>query len=628
MPTRVQLPDGSIGEFPDGMSESQIEGVLQKQYGGPQTSSRPAGLPAGMDLPQLPAHPAVNMRGGAGNLETIPSSEAEPGLLGAIKTGVHNFGARVANNGIALVKPLEHPIDSMLSHPGFANPSDMGGPIQTIINSPDKGVGVANALGDTATALLTAKGMEGAAKLAPKIVPAIGRAGSALQDAGAGVINSKFAPTMKEVIRGNNPGRGILESGIGTTLSKASLANKINGATEAVGSRIGDAVERADENELAPRILSSDIASSITNPINQALGKINGPFGTASTAPYETMSAKLGNTAPGAKAPIFGPDAPSEILPSDLWKHIQNLDQNTRFNTDPEVESVNETRRDIRQGLRPSLEAAAPTIRPLSRTYSDLLSADNAVSRSQGGFSVPKGIASLADATIKSTPVVTGAASRLFKIGGGLKSFAMNAPEWMGGHGGSSPTIGFQQKPQNASSIGPENDRPSVLRGLIDPDYSEGGFPARPSVVTPVPSSPLRLPAIASEGELQPMVWPKANPYPDLAEDFSRTRIVPSRSKIPSTTLPSETKGLMLGAGERLGLPADVGEQTVDPRFLQKQSYPSLNKGTTIEKSPVFFPPKSPGMLNGLFTVGEDGQIMPQRKGLPEPKPKSRKGNK
>ena len=32
MPTQVQLPDGSIGEFPDGMSQDQISAVLQKQF--------------------------------------------------------------------------------------------------------------------------------------------------------------------------------------------------------------------------------------------------------------------------------------------------------------------------------------------------------------------------------------------------------------------------------------------------------------------------------------------------------------------------------------------------------------------------------------------------------------------
>ena len=31
-PTRVQLPDGSIGEFPEGMSQDQIQSVLTKQF--------------------------------------------------------------------------------------------------------------------------------------------------------------------------------------------------------------------------------------------------------------------------------------------------------------------------------------------------------------------------------------------------------------------------------------------------------------------------------------------------------------------------------------------------------------------------------------------------------------------
>ena len=42
MPKRVQLPDGSIGEFPDNMADGDIEKVLQKQYGPPQQESAPA----------------------------------------------------------------------------------------------------------------------------------------------------------------------------------------------------------------------------------------------------------------------------------------------------------------------------------------------------------------------------------------------------------------------------------------------------------------------------------------------------------------------------------------------------------------------------------------------------------
>ena len=56
----------------------------------------------------------------------------------------------------------------------------------------------------------------------------------------------------------------------------------------------------------------------------------------------------------------------------DLWRTIQNIDRNTRFNPDPEVEGVNELRRDIRGGLRGNLEEAVPGLKPLSQRYGDL----------------------------------------------------------------------------------------------------------------------------------------------------------------------------------------------------------------------------------------------------------------
>lgn len=186
---------------------------------------------------------------------------------------------------------------------------------------------------------------------------------------------------------------------------------------------------------------------------------------------------------------------------------------------------------------------------------------------------------------------------------------------------GPKPNFGKFQMPTNKGLLqAPGIDEPA--------SPYEFGTPVRTSITPDAPTSFPRLPATASEGDLKPMIWPKANAYPGLAEDFASTRIVPSRSKIPSTTLPSETNGLMLGAGERLGLPADVGEQNIDPRFLQKRDYPALNAATAIEKPPVVFSPKRPGMLNGLFTAGEDGQIIPERKGLPAPKPKTLKGRK
>lgn len=615
--------------MPDKWSQYEVpaSGADKWEQYAEKPSNRPAGLPAGVDLPGVTAHPAVTMRGGiTGNLETIPTNEAEPGILGGVKAGVHNFGARVANNAIGLAKPWANPIDSILSHPGYSDPSKMTGAIDTIRNAPDKLVGVENAAGDIATAGLLGKVVEQVPKIPLPTVRNVGRLGEVLQNAGSSLLNSKFSPTMKETIRGNDPGRGMLEAGIGPTLTKGSLANKVSGATEAVGSGIGNAVTRADQNALAPPILSREIAPAITSPINEAVSHLNGPFGTASTAPYETMTAKLGNTAPEATAPIYGPDAPSEILPSDLWKHIKNLDKNTRFNTDPEVESVNETRRDIRQGLRPHLEASDPTIAPLSRTYGDLLSAQDAISRTQGGFGVPKGVASLIDSTIKSTPVVTTGATGLFRVGRGLKSLSTNAPQWMGGQGGAPPTLPFQ--PRTSPFIASPRLLPSETVGNQGgAEYSQGGFPGRPSVVTPAPGSPLRLPSNTNAGEAQPMVAIKSSQPASVPEQYARTRVVPTKGelrRIGGTTLPPEHQGLSLPSGSTLlRLPSSTTPGEVQTMVGILNDYPELASGFAREKTPTIFSPKE-SIPSGKFTVDQDGNVVPSRLQLKAPPKKSR----
>lgn len=49
MPIHVQLPDGTVGEFPDGMQDAEIERVLRSQFGGPkQTEEVPQNPTDGM----------------------------------------------------------------------------------------------------------------------------------------------------------------------------------------------------------------------------------------------------------------------------------------------------------------------------------------------------------------------------------------------------------------------------------------------------------------------------------------------------------------------------------------------------------------------------------------------------
>ena len=63
-PTRIQLPDGSIGEFPEGMSESQIESVLANQF--PATTAKnsiqnvPGAIPGMAEPNARPAPPTLS----------------------------------------------------------------------------------------------------------------------------------------------------------------------------------------------------------------------------------------------------------------------------------------------------------------------------------------------------------------------------------------------------------------------------------------------------------------------------------------------------------------------------------------------------------------------------------------
>lgn len=167
----------------------------------PNTPAQPVGVPAGVTLGQPAAHPAVNMRGGEGNLETIPALQSQPGVMGSVQTGVHNFGARVANNGLGLLKPVLHPIQSgneILQRGAFPITPDAIRATQYNPSGPDAGATVANVLGDAATAFLTHK----VAQTIPKI-------GSGVRSGAANLGNIAIGTAAGDVNYGADPGRAI-----------------------------------------------------------------------------------------------------------------------------------------------------------------------------------------------------------------------------------------------------------------------------------------------------------------------------------------------------------------------------------------------------------------------------------
>jgi hypothetical protein len=100
---------------------------------------------AGPDgVPQLAAHPQT---------PAMQSSLLAPST----------YGKAISDTVSGLAKPLAHIPSQIASYGGFKNPADQGGPIQSIVNNPDKGAGVADALTQVGTGLLLGKATEAVA---------------------------------------------------------------------------------------------------------------------------------------------------------------------------------------------------------------------------------------------------------------------------------------------------------------------------------------------------------------------------------------------------------------------------------------------------------------------------------
>jgi hypothetical protein len=137
MPTRVQLPDGNIGEFPDGMSNSQIEAVLQKQF--PPKAAHPGMLEphgkwnlgdvlrgAGAGVKQLVMHPldtGVGMVQGALASGMSPTGEGYPSTAA---TGRPQDSAANLKVQMDAQEGQRQQAEQIKEHPAFAAGSVVG----------------------------------------------------------------------------------------------------------------------------------------------------------------------------------------------------------------------------------------------------------------------------------------------------------------------------------------------------------------------------------------------------------------------------------------------------------------------------------------------------------------------
>ena len=585
---------------------SDMVQTLPAGASGPLPGVPKAPVPAGLQGPPL----KPGLRSWFDQETARQPHSADQGVVGNVLTGLGNIGG----GAMSLATPLVHPLkaeefagraayETYLNPLGTAyklatgQPTETGQFVSDILHNP---VSSAEQLVGQAAG---AKGLGLAGEVAR---PLATKAGGLLQDVAAENLNSRMSVGPKDTLYGQNPGRGILKSGIGLSTQRG-LSTKVQGAMDANGQVISNIVNRADVNANAPTITPRQVAPAINGPIDQQLSVVRGPgnHSVNPEAPLDALRQSMTTAAPGASAPIYGPNAPEVIAPTDLWKTIRNIDQNTRFNPQPEVETVNEVGRGVRGGLRPILETVDPSLKPVSQNYSDLASARVALDRQASPFYAPTGLKSALASTLNSYPVRTGISSALYRTGSALNRI-----------GGTTP--GYALPGFSAKWVSPDGQLrlPSEAIGNADVFPANGPRPTgsvQPPTVTPAPQNPLALPSETAAGRVRPMIRLRApDSYPSLAEDFARTRIVPTRgqlNRIGGTTLPSEHEGLALPPPPApLALPATASPGDAQPMIYPKAPvYPSLAEEfarTRIQPTRFSGPPSNPfGIPRGFLTA-------------------------
>lgn len=438
----------------------------------------------------------------------------------------------------------------------------------------------ADTLGSVAAQVALTKG---AGKILGAIPKVATTTGTAMQTLGEENLNRRISPSTVDTKYGQSPGRGILSSGIGGSTRKG-LLGKIEAAKDVTGGMIGDVVNSADTNANAPALTSKGIRPSIEGPIAKRIGEVTGPGQTTANpeVAYDTFRQSMTKTAPGAKAPIYGDAAPDVVLPSDVWKTTKNIDKNTRFNPDPEVESANEIKRDVRGGLRRQLESVDPNIKPLSRNYGDLSSAETAIERDSSPMFKAKGLRGLMHDTIDSYPVNTAVSSGLYKTGGLLKRIG-GVPE--------TPFAPNNWAPKNPPRPLGLPSETAANYGEGD-DFSRGNIPTRRPITGQAPPPRLALPSVAGAGESQPMVGVLKHPGAQRGFQPESTRIEPAKFNAP-VSIPSATKGWSVGPNGEIVrkpfalLPGKL-EEVAPPDPTMAHVFPAGSAFRDIQETPVY----------------------------------------
>ena len=296
--------------------------------------------------------------------------QADLDAVGPLGRGLANVGRHV----MQAASPIIHPVKTAMAlKDANSQPFGIAGAMAKSIGDDYKAHGLVEGTEDLAGDVL-------GGYLGGKAMEAPANVGAPMERIGYGAINDALgARGPKPFQYGHNPARGALDEGVVPAMTKQASSERVGPAMDRVGGDIATRIG-SSQNTIPTRFLKD----SIETPIAEKRAVMQGPGGNGATGPLDTMQQSMTTQAPKANTPIYGPGAnlgPGNIMPSDVWRTIHNIDENTRFNPDPEVEGMNEVRRSVRGGLSGNLKDAVPEVAQPMQTYGDLAGARDAIDR-------------------------------------------------------------------------------------------------------------------------------------------------------------------------------------------------------------------------------------------------------
>lgn len=307
----IQLPDGSIAQFPDGMADADIEAVLQQEFGGQATPAPIAESQREGLFPQL----ASGMTEGAANFLSLPNT---------IEMGLRSIGPAIGN---AMGGDFAYPDQSVLPNAGqqFMNAANSMGSMTAPTD--DMGGQIARRVGNEIGANIVpmAGNVSRSMSVGQALLPIIAQGGAELglttaSGLGAGVANQVFPdnPIADMVGQGIGfgVGAGLIEGGRRLitpnpmTLQRTAIARALQkeGIDLTAGQATGNKRLQYMESELggdAAEAFMERQGDQFTNAALERIG-VNAPRATPEVldTAYRTIGTEFDRLAAGATVPV------------------------------------------------------------------------------------------------------------------------------------------------------------------------------------------------------------------------------------------------------------------------------------------------------------------------------------